>query len=273
MPHPTTLDITASCDWLTLTYKVPRIRTLVHEDASTIIEAWQREGEQVNKWYALGFEGLSCNGLSWGQREDVDMLRLSGSTAEHLFDRFSNYEGKCSRCDVCITLELVSRYTDIAVINYENLRMMKEAMLARSLSLIVNNKGGQTFYLGSRSSDQFGRIYDKGAETGLQEPGKLWRYEVEFKGERSQEVYSRLTRSRDRGTMYLGLVKSFFERRSVLVPGIPASLGVRVEVGAEMKAPDRQLHWLEHQVSGVVRRLREKGYGAEVDAILQKKEG
>jgi hypothetical protein len=47
--------------------------------------------------------------------------------------------------------------------------------------LIVGHPQGQTFYLNSRSSDNFARIYDKGAESKLAPAGLVWRYEVEFK--------------------------------------------------------------------------------------------
>lgn len=50
----------------------------------------------------------------------------------------------------------------------------------KQVELRRNNKTGKTLYLGSRYSDRFIRIYDKGKQSKLPELNNFWRAEVEF---------------------------------------------------------------------------------------------
>ena len=56
----------------------------------------------------------------------------------------------------------------------------------RSYSQIESSGGGHTIYLGSRASEKFARIYDKGVEAG--EGGDWKRFEVELKGDVAKEA-------------------------------------------------------------------------------------
>ena len=47
---------------------------------------------------------------------------------------------------------------------------------------------GDTLYCGSRTSPTFGRLYDKGLQTGAAVAGRWFRYEVEYKGHVAQQV-------------------------------------------------------------------------------------
>jgi len=204
--YPEITEVTASCDWLTRTFSDEKTRRYVNEDFQATLQAWMREGAETQTWEWMGFSGVSCGGMSWGHRADCDMLRLSGGTAELLFPRFAHYGGNCSRLDVAVTFTFGHAKSNVASIWYNELMTMREPADPRSLSLIVNSKGGETLYVGSRQSDQFARLYDKGAETGLLAPGNQWRYEVEFKGERASQALKRLTTTTDRGSMYVGVV-------------------------------------------------------------------
>lgn len=56
--------------------------------------------------------------------------------------------------------------------------------VAKSYNLIVGNDGGATLYIGSRQSEAFLRIYDKGIESG--EGGDWIRVELELKASKAQ---------------------------------------------------------------------------------------
>lgn len=259
----------ASCDWLTRTFSDNKIREFVEDDFITSAAVLKAEGHETAAWSWMGYEGYSVGGLSWGRRDDGDILRISGGTAERLFDKYAHYQGNCSRLDVALTLRWPTPERHVASQAYTRLVGQSDATKRRLYSLITNSRGGETLYVGSRSSDQFGRLYDKDAEQGLQRISCRWRYEVEFKSDRAAKVLELLQPSRERGKMYLGIVRGFFEPRGVKLPPLADEQEIRVEVLAPPRQVDTQLKWLREQVSPVVGRLRRLGMEASVIEALR----
>lgn len=259
----------ASCDWLTRTFSDNKIREFVEDDFINSAAVLKAEGHESAAWSWMGYEGYSIGGLSWGRRDDGDILRISGGTAERLFDKYAHYQGNCSRLDVALTLRWPTPERHVASQAYSRLVGQSDATKRRLYSLITNSRGGETLYVGSRASDQFGRLYDKDAEQGLQRISCRWRYEVEFKSDRAAKVLELLQPSRERGTMYLGIVRGFFEPRGVKLPPLADEQEIRVEVLAPPRQVDTQLKWLREQVSPVVGRLRRLGMEASVIEALR----
>lgn len=259
---------TASCDWLTRTFGNPAIRRFVRDDFNNSVNVLLAEGHEPSSWQWMGYEGVSIAGLSWGTREDTDILRASGGMAERMFDKFAHYQGNCSRIDISLTCSWPKPQKFLASAAYENITAGPDAAKRRLYSLITNSRGGETLYVGSRSSDQFGRLYDKDAEQGLARIASRWRYEVEFKADRAVKVLELLQPTRERGIMYLGIVKGFFEPRGVKLPPLADEQGIKVEVIAPPKTVDTQLAWLRFQVAPIVGKLKRMGLEASVmDAL------
>ena len=263
------VQATASCDWLTRTFSDNKIREFVEDDFITSAAALKAEGHETAAWSWMGYEGYSIGGLSWGRRDDGDILRISGGTAERMFDKFAHYQGNCSRVDIALTLRWPTPERHVASQAYSRLVGQSDATKRRLYSLITNSRGGETLYVGARASDQFGRVYDKDAEQGLQRISCRWRYEVEFKADRAVRVLELLQPSRERGKMYLGIVRGFFEPRGVKLPPLADEQEIRVEVLAPPRQVDTQLKWLREQVSPVVGRLRRLGMEASVVEALR----
>lgn len=263
------VDASASCDWLTRTFSDNKIRRFVEEDFNDRAAALRLEGHEAAAWSWMGYEGQSIGGLSWGRREDTDILRCSGGTSERMFDTFAHYQGNCSRLDVALTLKWPTPERHVASQAYSRLVGQSDATKRRLYSLITNSHGGETLYVGSRASDQFGRVYDKDAEQGLSRISCRWRYEVEFKADRAKKVLELLQDSRERGIMYLGIVRGFFEPRGVRLPALADEQEIKVEVLAPPRQVDTQLAWLRQQVQPVVGRLRRLGLEASVIEALR----
>lgn len=79
---------------------------------------------------------------------------------------------------------------------YQSLKSRAGGGSTRNVSRIENNMGGQTIYVGSRTSEKFIRIYDKAAETG-DFTKQWWRFELETKGEFARLVASALASGED----------------------------------------------------------------------------
>jgi len=271
---PQILNATTSCDWLTRTFSEARIRDLVWSDFHTATDRLRGEGHEHTQWSWMGYEGLSIGGMSWGHRTDGDILRLSGGTAERLFDVFAHYQGNCSRIDIALTVFFDRPSRHLASRNYQRVAELQEPSSIRTYSLIVNSSGGETMYVGSRQSDQFGRLYDKASESKKGDEGTAWRWEVEFKADRAKAVLQKLTATRDRSKLYLNIVSGFFQPRQV---DLPAGLGdkpLSIAVQAVPTSDDTQLSWLARQVRPVVKRLVQRGRGADViEALRLEEEG
>jgi len=265
---PVFVDVAASCDWLTRTFSDNKIRRFVSEDFQTAAAILRAEGHEVAAWSWMGYDGLSVGGLSWGQRDDGDMIRASGGTAERMFDRFGHYQGNCSRIDVALTLKWPTPQRHTASNHYNRIVGEGDADKRRVYSLITNTRGGETLYVGSRVSDQFGRLYDKDAEQGLARIATRWRYEVEFKKDRACRVLELLQPSRDRGKLYLGIVRGFFEPRGIKMPPLADDTEIKVEVLAPPRQVDTQLAWIREQVAPVVSRLCRLGFEADILSAL-----
>lgn len=169
-------------DWVTCTAKNGS-PALALERVSDLEVAHQKlSGVSPSPTNWLGFAGYKLPGLFFGRREHDVMLCLSGSVSNDLGPTAIQNASNVSRLDLQVTIAS----------NGEELQLARDAWNAcrrndnrvgrpRSFSFIVGHPSGQTLYLNSRSSDNFGRIYDKGVESKLCPSGLMWRYEVEFK--------------------------------------------------------------------------------------------
>lgn len=261
-------DARTSCDWLTRTFRDNRIREFVYDDYQIAADILRLEGHETAAWSWMGYEGMSVGGLSWGHREDTDILRASGGTAERMFSRFAHYQGGCSRIDVALTVDWPKPVLHIASEAYRKCLEGRGEGARRTYSLIVNSKGGETLYVGARASDQFGRVYDKAAEQGKVKIGTSWRYEVEFKAERAAKVLELLRSVSDRSRLYLGVVQGYFKARGVDVPPLADESLVTIDLVAPVRTVDTQLAWLRTQVRPVVARLQRLGLEAAVCEAL-----
>lgn len=271
--YPAITDITASCDWLTRTFSQNRIRDLVWKDYHDWVGILTKEGHDYQTWQWMGYEGVSIGGASWGHREDGDILRLTSGVAERLFDTFAHYDGNCSRLDVALTVTFAKPIKNLASRAYRDIALLAEPANIRTYSIIENTRGGETLYAGSRSSDQFGRLYDKNAEQGKGEIGQRWRWEVEFKAARAKAALAKLTGSRDRATLYASIVSGFFTPRQIEVPAGISAQEVAIEVDATPTDDEKQIAWLRRQVRPVVERLFRRGRAADVIEALHIEEG
>jgi DNA relaxase NicK len=140
----------------------------------------------------------------------------------------------------------------------------------RVTSIRNEERPGGTLYIGSRNSDQVGRIYDKAAESGQEKyAGRLWRYEVEFKGDRSKAAFSGLRRHSSQKTL-AGEIQNavwwWFSERGVPPLFDKTSDRVAYEVGATVTDTSRKLAWLSTQIRPTVLDLLEAG---QHDAVFR----
>ena len=266
------IELSSSVDWLTCTTKSPEARIKLYELCAEFRKDLSPNGK-ITPWRFRGYQGLQCESVRWGTRADSDIAVLSGYDAEVAWRRLLPVAENVSRVDLAVTMKVGKKIENLVDVYYEWVKQNLGAWEARKLTRMENNWGGQTLYVASRASDQFGRIYDKGAQDKKLKvpPGYLWRYEVEFKDDRAPKIAEQLQlwslvpwdigRSIQQ-TVYLWFdsrnVPPLFERTKVLPLGSTVS--------ARVTTDDKALAWLHAQVAPTVARLMDKG---KTDQTLQ----
>lgn len=281
--------VDGSIDWLTCTCKSAKARTELYAQVTYILDQARDLGETIKPWPFKGYKGLKAFGVRWGTREDSDIAMLSGLDARQHWYTFASLAENVSRLDLAVTCELQYPFPNVSTLCYdwicENAHGLK--LSTRRYSHIRDLDGGQTLYVGSRASDQFGRLYDKARETQSDELyDRLWRYEVEFKGARAKAVNERLL---DRATVpetakagnaelmlpacptpeILGTVYLWFDSRHVHPLFYRTSRHVATEIEARVTSDEASLLWLSRFVRPTVARLQRNGKEDQVFEALQ----
>lgn len=115
-------------------------------------------------------------------------MRLRGVTDKQLFDWIDKGEGKVTRLDLALDLfDTGGHPLDM----YHAFKCNQVATTTKSVTIFskegVDDDKGSTVYFGSRQSDRFTRVYDKGKE---QHTDLDWiRIEMELKGARALAAY------------------------------------------------------------------------------------
>ena len=195
-------------DWLSITGKVDRKDgdarpNLLHEVAELSRRMFFALGKgsppiktvPTARHYAVSIED-AVSGVRINFGDDLSrqgwQVVISGNACKS-FDDYKIlrnfveiWKGRITRCDIAV---------DLVDSNYN---IVEDADLYRSLTettpkswALLNPGRGVTWYLGSRSSDKFVRIYDKGAEQNV--PVDWVRCEIEAKGGVAQYLFETYT--------------------------------------------------------------------------------
>lgn len=257
---PIITSLETGVDWITLTCRQEDER---RQDFAR--SAWDAKDqqtsvtmEQLKPWKWHGYEGWRVSGLSYGRRQDTDIIVASGPTANRFWRLFHKTSTNVSRLDLQCTVLLNEPIPGLVQHWYNHISPVE----GRKAAMVVNNCGGTTLYVGSRSSDQFGRFYDKGIESGVTlTPGLVYRYEVEYKAERAKKMsdtlYLQICSRRPAERVIPATVWTWFNDRSVapIYPSQPGEVPIIVSLDARDENTERTLTWLKMQVRPSVARL------------------
>lgn len=255
----------AGIDWLTVTAKETDTRFRLFNEALYLKNELKEEGDEVLPWKFKGYAGYKVGSLRWGTREDSDIAILSGLDAYSNWGRFGRAATNCTRIDLAVTTTLVEPWKNLAEAYYSWHEGGNGQPDVPNLgfTLIKNTDGGETIYVGSRKSQQFGRIYDKGAEqknsalTGFQ-----WRYEVEYKKPMAGPVLTALLQceeGQDLPEKMRSTVHNWFARRDCPPVFSDAGPMIEIETEARVTSDEVKLWWLSSQVCPSVKFLIERG--------------
>lgn len=219
-----------------------------------------------NRWHNGYYAGFTANNIKFGYNPEIGYIMIASSdAANRLHPSLRIKPSRITRLDLCVDIVL-PKAQPLAKIAYKQ-ALKKGLSKARKYTLWSGSDQGSTLYVGSRQSQQYGRLYDKGVESKMADPGEYWRFEVEYKKPLSMAIGDHLDRFDGRAldTEITNRVGQWFSDRGVrsadhIAKGIAAPvLAMKVST-----TENRKLAWLRTQVSPTVEMLIEAGLGRQV---------
>lgn len=221
----------------------------------------QNEGNTLRNAAILGYEGTICGTVFVGESEQGAMVRVSGGMANQAAKWLKGLDCKTTRIDFQVTVwydteptGIIRKYAEVAKAD----AIVADERTKRIIKTVEDNNDGYTLYIGSRTSDYYGRLYDKHAESHNDAYRNALRFEVEIKGKRANQAMAALPTSKRRISPYVSsFVGEWFTARGVYVPFLYANGIMAIEpISRETNDTARRLHWLRTQVRGTVAQLR-----------------
>jgi hypothetical protein len=272
-------------DWLTVTSSWDADAEAVIERGAALVKAFATSGYKPRETSWQGYKGEIAGPIMWGRRGDGVVLRASGAGARYAFDVVKELKVHPTRIDVQATIDYHER--DMQVLAA---RVKRDAMRARFLregseykvQHIVGCGDGDAVLIGRRSSSAFGRSYDKYRESlqkykesvsvsrDLGFPDGTWRYEVEYKADKAQQVFERLKPAGDDKALeklIVGDVKGWYADHGVNVP-VDEQVQPVVKDLPHQPDLDRSIAWFASSVAPTLSWVASEGrLGPGIEAL------
>jgi DNA relaxase NicK len=262
-------------DYLTCTDKKRAGASSLYEVGLLLLGKQEAKGNKESKWRGLGYHGKRSGGVAVGVGQQGCILRLSGAAASAHTAESIPHATNVSRIDLQITCFDTIQQAERAHLAYHS---MLEAPRRRgrppSANLRLNSEGGQTLYVGARTSDRVGRYYDYGVAHKIAQAGAYWRLEVEYKRQEALHLAKLSAEAKLDDALIAAFVVDYFVNRGIPAPANMEDLaavidGHRATLNkAEVSDADKALQWLFQSVRGSVQRLVQSGRLADVISAL-----
>jgi DNA relaxase NicK len=262
----TPLSIASHLDFATAVVQDPQVATKVQTSIEHLFVRYPR----VRYWNFLGrYRGKIATstekhggGVASGRSSNGEVcIQVWGRETDKMLQCvLENAPVKFTRLDMAVTILFSTPQLRVCDV-------MANIQPGRAHYSIIqpNNDEGGTLYVGSRRSDVFARMYDKGAQLGTIPGRLLWRYEVEYKGKHAQQAVTLLfapgTLPSYRQASVLAHVKTYFEKHQVPFPDVVEAAKDYPLVQYESLVTDDKitLRWLRTQVFPAILRLQKNG--------------
>lgn len=257
--------LTSGVDWLTATTNDDVVGKVWYDVFVGLARITDPKGVDTKTGTRLSrYTGVSAPKLFWGTSERLGFILIARSAIANMaWLKIAMTARKVTRLDLAVTVYLKKQETGLAARHYACAG--KGTNEQRKYGVVLNSRGGQTCYVGSRQSNFYGRVYDKGAEQG-EEKGYVWRYEVECKSPTNlhmvKEMYQRWLDDKPVLVDISRYVWRWFKDRGVS-PIFHPKEGVDFQIDVQMvsKNDDKRIAWLSKQVQPTIAKLVEAGKG------------
>lgn len=232
-----------------------------------LLEQSALAGNEVRPYRERDYRGYQAGGVICGTRADTHLIRLSSDEARDHWREVYRRSTNVSRIDLQLTLRLAREYEPYIREQHHTAMTAKQGRgRRREVELRWNSVKGDTLYLGTRTSDIFARVYDKGRQEKWCPPGLLIRQEIEYKRKVAKAVAEQL-HSMESDTIGIAPLVSTYISRFGLQTRTNEELNVQYARGRTTSI-DLKRRWLSQAVKPSVARLVECGMLQEaLDAL------
>lgn len=259
-------SIQSGIDWLSVT--VPLDAPNAHRwknRCTLVIGRIAKQGYTLDTRKMQGYEGISAGNCFIGERPDGMLCQLTGSHANDYFSEVFNPYGRCPRLDIQFTVKFDEMPSNIAKKGYRDAIRANDHLpksRRRKTHIIIGSDGGDTLYIGSPSSEQRGRLYNKAVQSELPEYTRSWRYEVVFRNDLAYNCAKSLAQDGgERSEHILAMVCAWYETRGlacgIYYRGAPIALPLQRALPTDVET---KLNWLATQVAPTIRYLCTLGF-------------
>lgn len=212
-------------------------------------------GSKVMAFKRGPYRGVQTRHVGLAFKPGRVLAELRGVWADDWYRDLLAYADKVSRIDLQVTVKQDPYDHDQAVrIALGDREKPKQAGRPSRFQLIMETSGGSTLYIGRGASRYQARMYEAGYKHPGQGLEECWRYEVQCRRERAQQVADVLERSEDYRPWLASAVHEHFRRRGVepiYSPPAAVSLSPLAEAATDAA---KGLNWLATSVAPSLRR-------------------
>lgn len=271
MENPSWVLVSAGCDYVTATARTREGIELLKRRFDAQAAHMDREGFHVKPSRPMGYDGWQVGPWFGGARQDGFMLRVSGQDAHDVAAGLLGREVNITRLDLQATFKAIPSQPGWAAWCGAETERRRLAAVQCNWAAVrhLNAFGkGDTLSVGSRTSDKYGRLYDKEMESLDPSYAGCWRYELEYKGDYASAALAEVFRVDDPPAKALELVSAQWRSWCVPFPAIVSRETSALVVDRQKTDVERRLEWLRRQVAPTLRELSALGYRAELDKIV-----
>jgi len=255
-------------DWITATANHGSTRWDMQTFADTQRQRFMDADVAIKPAYRLGYAGWEAPGFFNGNREGGSIVVASGSQAQEVFRSVVHVADNISRLDLQVTVATPIERPHLGIQAYQVLKGGSPSRVqVKNVTLITSQPEGETCSIGKRSSDNYGRIYDKATESGQAPPRSLWRYEVEYKRGVAKRIALDLAGYEAAQAVAGSLVHSWFSARGVTPIYAPEQLFCSQNPSKDRPSKS-VLSWFEDSLSiTIARAVRRYGLVRVLEAL------
>jgi len=215
VPYKTTC-VSAGPDWMTATARGKGSRSAFEDIWQGIGRKERAAGVEIKPAALRDYRGWRAPGVFYGERHDDSIIVLSGAATPPHWQSVAEHADNVSRLDLQVTLWTHGEQPQLGRYYWNQVRRLPpQRGRPREFSLTQTKPKGETLYVGKRTSDGFGRVYDWSSAHKQGEPRTLWRQEVEFKRHMARGHCAALLGTTDPRSYTESVVGEWFERRGV----------------------------------------------------------
>lgn len=253
-PTPTVIE--SRLDWLTMSSRDPSACASLLEWRDRRFAVLGEEGHREKSYTAYGRAFRSRAQVAIGVGRSDVIAQFSGPEAQRGFADCINWATNVSRIDLAVTGRFDTPTDTVAEGEYRAAQTAPRGRGRRSeLTLILSEDRGDTLYVGSRTSDALGRLYNKWKESRSAEYTGCWRWEVQYRRGQALATARALQASQAPQAQVQATVSSWFRGRGVRAAFGSSAVPLDNRVASRPSDDERWLAWARKSVQPRAKQL------------------